>query len=181
MFAVRADTDPRKVNAVDELTNHMVEPVFAMYTRVLERPDPRVPPCVAWNVSLKAKRLLYQGDVFVCHVVDVASFIGRRSGNAEIVKLLRSGEAITGFGVVIGDEPLAFSHEFLTDVLLGFETIESTVEGMLEAAHRVIDRADGLRPAEAGNDNECRRLAELVDEDGFVSPARSWTELNRES
>lgn len=183
VFAVRADEDRGAADATHNLTNHMAEPTFAIYTRLLERPDPRVPPCVAWNVSLEAKRLLYQGDVFVGHVVDVASFIGRRSGNAEIVKILRSGDAITGFGVAVGDDPLTFSHEFLTDVLLGFETIESTAEAILEAARRTIDLIDlaeeRVRSEDSGTDEEWPRLAELADKDGFVSPALAWSELNR--
>lgn len=180
VFAVRADEDPGAADAMHELTDHMAEPTFATYARLLERPDPRVPPCVAWNVSQEAKRLLYQGDVFVGHVVDVASFVGRRRGNAEIVKALRSGDGIAGFGVVVGEEPLTFSHEFLTDVLLGFETIESTAEAILEAAQRTTELAEeGARTEGSGNDKECRRPAELADSEGFVSPALAWSELNR--
>ena len=111
----------------------MAEPTFAMYTRVLERPDARVPPCVAWEISVEAQRLLYQGDVFVGHVIDVAAFIGHRRRNAEIVKVLRSGDAIAGLGVVVADEPHALSPEFFTDVLLGFAAIESTAEASWRA------------------------------------------------
>jgi hypothetical protein len=178
VFALRADNDP-PADAMHELTNHMAEPTFAIYTRLLERPDPRVPPCVAWDVSPAAKRLLYHGDVVVGHVVDVAAFLGRRSGNAEIVKVLRSADEVTGFGVVVGDDRLTFSHEFLTDVLLGFATIESTAEAILEAAQRTIDLAEGwVRSEDLGNDEECDRLAKLADDDGFVTPL-TWSELNR--
>jgi hypothetical protein len=176
VFAVRADADPA-MEAMHDLTKDMAEPTVATYTRLLERPDPRVPPCVAWDVSLQAKRLLYQGDVFVAHVVDVAAFVGRRTGNAEIATVLRSGGAITGFGVVVGQDRLAFSHEFLTDVLLGFATIESTTEAILEAAQRTIELA-ARRPKDLGDDVECERLAELADDDGFVAPAVAWSELN---
>lgn len=178
VFAARADDDAEAPDA--RLMNHMAEPAVAIYTRLLERPDPRVPPCVEWDVSVEAKRLLYQGDVFVGHVIDLAAFVGRRMGNAEIVKILRSGKEVAGFGVVVGNDPLAFSHEFLTDVLLGFQTIESTAETILESAQRTVELAQEQVAGEGpGTDEEHQRFAELADEDGFVNPAAAWTELNR--
>lgn len=181
VFAIRADDEPGALEAMQQLTSHMTEPTLAIYTRLLEPPDPRVPPCVAWDISLQAKRLLYQGDVFIGHVVDVGSFIGRRSGEAEIVKVLRAGGGgITGFGVVVGDERLSFSHEFLTDVLLGFQTIESTAEAILEAAARTIDLAEQKMQSEDSETDAEQRFGELADKDGFVSPALAWSELNRE-
>jgi hypothetical protein len=175
VFAVRADEEP----ILRENTDHMVEPVVATYTRVLERPNPRVPPCVAWDISMGAKRLLYQGDVFVVHVVDVAAFVGQRADDAEIVKVLRSGNAVTGFGAVARGERLAFSPEFLTDVLLGFATIASTAEAMLEAAMRTMDVGGEFWDPDSSSDQGIDWLTELAGEDGFVDPVLAWAELNR--
>lgn len=175
VFALRADTDPR-AGEMHDLTAHMAEPTSALYTRTLERPDPRVPPCVAWEVSLATKRLVYQGDVFVGHVIDSAAFIGCRRGSAEIVKILRTGDVVTGFGVMVGNEPATFSHEFLTDVLLGFETIQSKAEYMLEAAEKFAGLADAIGP-EHDTPHACRRYAELADENGFLNPVVAWGEL----
>jgi hypothetical protein len=180
VFAVRTDMEWTPDDAsFRELTGGMTEPIVATYTRLLDRPDPRVPPCPAWDVSLPTKRLVYQGDVFVGHVVDVASFIGRRSGAAGIVKVLRSGTAITGFGVVVGEEPLAASHEFLTDVLLGFATIESAVEAMLEGAERAFTLLEGRESTESKSDDIALRLAAIADEDGFISPVAARGEVHR--
>jgi len=180
VFAIRADGESEALGAMRELTSHMTDPTLGIYTRLLERPHPRVPPCVAWGISLEAKRLLYQGEVFIGHVVDVAAFIGHCRGDAEIVKVLREGEAITGFGVLVGDESLTFSHEFLTDVLLGFQTIESIAEAILEAAARIVDLAEEPAWSEGSGTDAGRRLEEWADGDGFVSPSLAWSELNRE-
>lgn len=96
------------------------------------------------------------------------------------MKVLREGEAITGFGVLVGDESLTFSHEFLTDVLLGFQTIESIAEAILEAAARIVDLAEEPAWSEGSGTDAGRRLEEWADGDGFVSPSLAWSELNRE-
>jgi hypothetical protein len=176
VFAMRSDVDPKSA-LKRGTTDHMAVPAAAAYTRLLERPNARVPPCTAWDVSLEAKRVLYQGDVHVVHVVDAAAFVGRRLGNAEVVKLLRTDDAVAGFGVVVGDDQLSLAAEFLTDVLLGFQTIESTAEAMLEAAEQSVELADRLR--RQGSSTEQIDLPPgLADEDGFVDPALWWSIAN---
>jgi hypothetical protein len=172
VIAMRSDIDPKSA-MTRETTDHMAVPTVAVYTRLLERPDPRVPPCTAWDVSSEATRLLYQGDVRIVHVIDAAAFVGRRRGNAEIVKLLRSDDAVAGFGVAVGDDRVSLAPEFLTDVLLGFQTIESTAEAMLEAAQLSVELAGGPGPQSASTEH-IDRLSGLADGDGFVSPLLGW-------
>jgi hypothetical protein len=57
VFAVTGGEELAEHDALDGSTAAMEEPVVAVYTRLLERPDPRVPRCVAWAISEQAKRL----------------------------------------------------------------------------------------------------------------------------
>jgi PDZ domain-containing protein len=110
-----------------------------------------------------------------------ATFVVRRDGRTRTVTV--SPEAAEGdpdravVGIVVGEDRFSFSPEFLTDVLLGFQTIESTADSMLEAASRTVDLVEELGEPE-GSMTDAEALERLADARGFVDPVLAWRELN---
>jgi hypothetical protein len=132
IFALDADNGKVGLERLGGLTTSMSRPVIETYTRLLDRPSARTPPCTVWDISAESRVLVFQGGVIVGHVVDVDAFVGRCRHGATISKVLGAPKQIEGFGVSVNDEAVTASSEFLGDVLLGFATIESTAEAMLE-------------------------------------------------
>jgi hypothetical protein len=123
--ATRAESEDFRLpqglkDAIDAFEQAMVG-----FVTMLQKPNLRVPPATAWPISAAARLGLLQSDVFLVHAVDLGAFRGEAPGG-EFVTVNTKGQAVTGFEVRAAGVIHHMAPHFLDDVVLGFQTIEST-------------------------------------------------------
>jgi hypothetical protein len=126
---------------VRHLRRQFKTPCIACHARALEDHNALVAPPVSWPIQPNARFALMETDLLLFHLVDVARF-------AEVVtqygRVARITSVLTGsdeyehtFIVEASGQYHTFTSNPLWDVLYGFQTIESAVLIMTEAASRM--------------------------------------------
>ncbi len=124
-----------------DLRTRFEEPCIACHARAVDDPDLLVAPPVAWPIDPDAQFALLETDVLLFHLVDVAHFaaVVTQHGRVARVESARKGsdEYEHTFIVETDGKYHTFTSNPLLDVLYGYQTIESTVQIMTEAASKV--------------------------------------------
>jgi hypothetical protein len=158
------------------------------FIRVLDKPDPRVPPPIAWPITVACRTAVLCSEVFVVHVVDVAAMYGQADQDCAILGVETSGTQLVGFRSRMGASEQVLSAAFLDDVLVGFQTLDSTCQQML-AFVRATETMATPAPSRPwppptitmSNVDEARSLVERPDEldpkQWVALPLELWDEL----
>ncbi len=108
---------------------------IGVHLRLLERPNPLLPPPHVWPLAQAQRLALIEGDVVLIHLIDLHGFVGCDSaGFGEITELRTRGEQVVGFVVKIAAGEMHISGRFLDDTLYSFQTMESVRDSIVAMA-----------------------------------------------
>jgi len=141
-----------------------------IHLRLLERPQARHAPPLAWPLPQAHRRALLEGDVVVVHFVDLDRLVGMTGPHGAITQVRTEGDAIAGI-VAEGDGgELHLSPLFLNDVLYGFQTLDSlrqTIDEVL--ATPLGELFDAVPEAEQDSGREERPFPDASAAEGWTS------------
>ncbi len=107
---------------------------FGTSLGLMNRSDGLFPPPGVWPIPLDVRFALLEEEMILAHLLDLAAFECVRDGG-EAIRVEMSEDSpvrVTTFG---REYPL--SLRFVYDVLYGFETVESCIDGLFEFARRL--------------------------------------------
>ena len=105
---------------------------LGVHLRLLEKPNARHQPPVVWPISFESRLALLEGDIYLCHAINIDAFLDDPGApEPRIAEHRMRRDEITGFLAHGKAEESELSPLFLDDVLYGFQTIESVRETML--------------------------------------------------
>ena len=107
--------------------------------RPIEEGNCLIPPPLAWPIDNDCRFALMEEDVLLCHFVDIQYFKDVESRHGKIIETLHGKEFINGFIVEVNNQRLTLAPTFLDQIIYGFQTIDSTVRGMIEFALKVSE------------------------------------------
>jgi len=107
-----------------------------------------IAPPTVWPFEPDLRYSLLEGDLIVMHLVDTGRFLDRTLTDGWVRRLLpdsRRHAEITGIEIELADGRRAtLSPRFITDVVYGFQSIESVVAEMVAFARKALDQTDML-------------------------------------
>lgn len=203
LWALRSDQDDIDPPVeVREVADRFRSGCVGLNSRMLEEPNPFVPPPLVWPVSQAVRWALFERDVRIVHVIDLDWFLQVEAPEGRIIDVRSNGDFLEDFCFVVdvGGSPQHVSKRFLDDVLYGFETIESAARLIISFAARCAHLAELDERGELGDEestvapqdvvlvsnmDEARRLAEdnaSPKRYGYVAmPKELYDDLERRS
>lgn len=180
VIALHADAKleiPRQARAV---VDRFTERAFG-FIQVLGKPDPRVPPPIAWPISAACRTAVLCSDVFIVHLVDASAMLGPGAENSSIDGVATNRSQIVGFRASVGAKRHVLSAAFLDDVLFGFQTLDSTRQQMLAFARAIATMeapaATKPWPPEAITVNTRSELLAVAEERSNERDRSTWVAL----
>ena len=107
---------------------------FGTSNGLMNMTDGLFPPPIVWPIPSELRFLLLEGDIQIAHLVDVKAF-ERDFGQGEGIEM--SSTEQFPVHVKVGGNVYPLSLRFVYDVLYGFETIDSCVNGLIDFARQL--------------------------------------------
>lgn len=130
---------PEIPKRVRSLTSRFKTGCLGCHARLLEEPSPLIPPPLVWPIDHDSRFALTEAEVILYHFIDVNRFTKIETEYGQVVQILSTKGEINGFTVEAKGQQCTLSNRFLTDVLYGFQTIESTARSMIELAKQISE------------------------------------------
>ena len=123
---------------IHEYGNRITQAFFGTSLGLMNMSDGLFPPPTVWPIPPTLRFLLMEKDIVLAHMIDAAAFECDLGGGQRIEVCPTEDFPIR---VIIEEKEYPLSRHFINDVLYGFETIASCVQGLIEFARELHEMA----------------------------------------
>jgi hypothetical protein len=134
VWAIRDDVEPiPPPPEVEEMMAAVGDGIVGFPSALLDEPTFSVPPPIVWDVPPDLAFALMERDVRVIHLIDPRALAKVGTEDSHFVGIDRDSGSID---LLVDGAPISVAEHLLDDLLFGFQTIESTVQKMIEFVRR---------------------------------------------
>ena len=134
MWAYRNGLEDRLGRVVQARSSETDSQFLGTTLGLMNRPDGLFPPPSVWPVSTEVRWALLEEDLVLAHLLGPTAFV-RTSGQGESIEIDLSRDMPVL--VTVENEVYPLALKFIYDVLYGFETVESCVDGLFQFARQL--------------------------------------------
>lgn len=129
---------------------------FGTSNGLMNMTDGLYPPPIAWPIPSELRFALLEGDIEIAHLVDARAF-ERDLGQGEGIEMSPTEQLPVR--VTVGGNVYPLSLRFVYDVLYGFETMDSCVNGLIDFARQL----EVVQPVETEDAQKGKPIIHHVD------------------
>ena len=169
MWAYRKGLEDRLSRDVQARSSEADSQFLGTTLGLMNRPDGLFPPPSVWPVSTEVRWALLEEELVLVHLLDAAAFVRTSDGGESIeIDLSRNMPVL----VTVENEVYPLALKFIYDVLYGFETVESCVDGLFQFARQLHQ----MSPPEVAETSLAKpvmhSVATIEEADAVLSPGQ---------